>query len=281
LNDGQIQNPSVQSYIAARSQLGWRGFGFVHHSRTLFCRAVPNPNITIRNFFIAVRCWAWSCPPRSPSTIQRWWLCPPSSRPSSTPHRPCRSVFAAPPYNPSFVPSSSLRELRSKSSVHQTGIPTRVWNDAQGRSKLGGVAGLWGRRAHARASLWGWQRIAALPRGPHCSPRCCSLQVAAPPAVARSPRGEMMMMVLRRPAAERAASLQLLVAGVLTGSLRVAVQVRPHRSTHPQPLTTLPKVDTNCTALSLMPTIIGNTFAASLRTDICPQRKEARPRLTL
>jgi hypothetical protein len=42
----------------------------------------------------------------------------------------------------------------------------------------------------------------------------------------------MMMMVLRRPAAERAASLQLLVAGVLTGSLRVAVQVRPHRSTH-------------------------------------------------
>ena len=34
--------------------MGWRGFGFVHHSRTLFCRAVPNPNITIRNFFVAV-----------------------------------------------------------------------------------------------------------------------------------------------------------------------------------------------------------------------------------
>ena len=34
--------------------MDWRGFGFVHHSRTLFCRAVPNPNITIRNFFIAV-----------------------------------------------------------------------------------------------------------------------------------------------------------------------------------------------------------------------------------
>jgi hypothetical protein len=31
----------------------------------------------------------------------------------------------------------------------------------------------------------------------------------------------------------------------------------------------------NCTAPSLMPTIIGNTFAASLHTDICPQRKEA------
>jgi hypothetical protein len=31
-----------------------RGFGFVHHSRTRFCRAVPNPNLTIRNFLIAV-----------------------------------------------------------------------------------------------------------------------------------------------------------------------------------------------------------------------------------
>jgi hypothetical protein len=40
-------------------------------------------------------------------------------------------------------------------------------------------------------------------------------------------------------------------------------------------MTTLPKVDTSCTALSLMPTVIGNTFAASLRTDICPQRKES------
>ena len=32
----------------------WRGFGFGHHSRTIFCRAVPNPNLAIRNFFIAV-----------------------------------------------------------------------------------------------------------------------------------------------------------------------------------------------------------------------------------
>ena len=30
-----------------------------------------------------------------------------------------------------------------------------------------------------------------------------------------------------------------------------------------------------------MPTVIGNTFAASLNTDISPQRKEDRPRLTL
>jgi hypothetical protein len=31
-----------------------RGFGFVHHSRTLFCRAVPNLNLTTRTFFAAV-----------------------------------------------------------------------------------------------------------------------------------------------------------------------------------------------------------------------------------
>jgi hypothetical protein len=35
--------------------MGWRGFGFVHHSRTLFCRAVPNPNPTIRHFCIAAQ----------------------------------------------------------------------------------------------------------------------------------------------------------------------------------------------------------------------------------
>jgi hypothetical protein len=35
LNDGQIQNPSAQSYIAARSTTVPRGFGFVHHSRTV------------------------------------------------------------------------------------------------------------------------------------------------------------------------------------------------------------------------------------------------------
>jgi hypothetical protein len=35
--------------------MGWRGFGFVHRSRTVFCRAVPNPNLTIRNCCIAVQ----------------------------------------------------------------------------------------------------------------------------------------------------------------------------------------------------------------------------------
>jgi hypothetical protein len=32
-----------------------RGLRFVHHSRTILCRAVPKPQVTIRNFFIAVR----------------------------------------------------------------------------------------------------------------------------------------------------------------------------------------------------------------------------------
>jgi hypothetical protein len=31
-----------------------RGFGFAHHSRTIFCRAVPNPSDTIRHFCIGV-----------------------------------------------------------------------------------------------------------------------------------------------------------------------------------------------------------------------------------
>jgi hypothetical protein len=30
-----------------------RGFGFVHHSRAILYHQVPNPNITIRTFFIA------------------------------------------------------------------------------------------------------------------------------------------------------------------------------------------------------------------------------------
>jgi hypothetical protein len=35
-----------------------RGFGFVHHSIAILYHEVPNPNITIRNFFIAVgRAW--------------------------------------------------------------------------------------------------------------------------------------------------------------------------------------------------------------------------------
>jgi hypothetical protein len=54
-----------------------------------------------------------------------------------------------------------------------------------------------------------------------------------------------------------------------------AVEVRCRSLSHPLFKTALPKTDTKCTALSLTPTIIGNTFAASLRTDTCPQRKES------
>jgi hypothetical protein len=39
----------------------WRGFGFVHHSRSIFCHQVPNPNLTIRNFSIAVSGEAGEC----------------------------------------------------------------------------------------------------------------------------------------------------------------------------------------------------------------------------
>jgi hypothetical protein len=41
--------------------MDWRGFGFVHHSRAIFCRAVPNPNLTIRDFSIAVSGEAGEC----------------------------------------------------------------------------------------------------------------------------------------------------------------------------------------------------------------------------
>ena len=36
-----------------------RGFGFVHHSIAILYHQVPNPNITIRNFFIAILQAVW------------------------------------------------------------------------------------------------------------------------------------------------------------------------------------------------------------------------------
>ena len=50
------KKPSKTFGIVPLSNFVLRGFGFVHRSIAIFCRAVPNPNITIRNFFIAVRC---------------------------------------------------------------------------------------------------------------------------------------------------------------------------------------------------------------------------------
>jgi DNA segregation ATPase FtsK/SpoIIIE-like protein len=54
LNDGQIQNPSKLFWIVPLSNFAPRGFGFVHHSIAILYHEVPNPNISIRNFFIAV-----------------------------------------------------------------------------------------------------------------------------------------------------------------------------------------------------------------------------------
>jgi hypothetical protein len=54
LNDGRIQNPSNPFGIVPLSNFVSRGFGFVHHSIAILYHEVPNPNITIRNFLIAV-----------------------------------------------------------------------------------------------------------------------------------------------------------------------------------------------------------------------------------
>jgi hypothetical protein len=53
LNDGRIQNPSNPFGIVPISKFAQRGFGFVHHSMAILYHEVPNPNVTIRNFFIA------------------------------------------------------------------------------------------------------------------------------------------------------------------------------------------------------------------------------------
>jgi hypothetical protein len=55
LNDGQIQNPSNPFGIVPLSNFAPRGFGFVHHSIAILYHEVPNPNLTIRDFSIAVR----------------------------------------------------------------------------------------------------------------------------------------------------------------------------------------------------------------------------------
>jgi hypothetical protein len=101
--------------------MGWRGFGFVHHSKTILCRAVPNPNLTIRNFCIAVSpAPPPPAPARSPSGAPaaarpRWrpatafrsaaarsapaahWRPPapsPAARPAGTPRTRPRSAFS-------------------------------------------------------------------------------------------------------------------------------------------------------------------------------------------
>jgi hypothetical protein len=53
LNDGKIQNPSNPFGIVPLSNFVPRGFGFFHHSIAVLYHEVPNPNLTIRNFFVA------------------------------------------------------------------------------------------------------------------------------------------------------------------------------------------------------------------------------------
>jgi hypothetical protein len=54
LNDGQIPNRSNPFKIVPLSNFVPRGFGFVHPSIAILYHEVPNPNLTIRNFSIAV-----------------------------------------------------------------------------------------------------------------------------------------------------------------------------------------------------------------------------------
>jgi hypothetical protein len=49
LDDGQIPNPSARLPL---SNFVPRGFGFAHHSIAILYHQVPNPNLTIRNFWI-------------------------------------------------------------------------------------------------------------------------------------------------------------------------------------------------------------------------------------
>jgi hypothetical protein len=71
LNDGQIQNPSNPFGVVQLSNFALRGFGFVHQSMAILYHEVPNPNITIRNFFIAV----CARPPCWGSGLCAGWVC--------------------------------------------------------------------------------------------------------------------------------------------------------------------------------------------------------------
>jgi hypothetical protein len=63
--------------------------------------------------------------------------------------------------------------------------------------------------------------------------------------------------------------------GNATASADMRAPARPFSGSAPPGA---PKVDTNCTTPSLIPTVNGTRFSASIRTDTSPQRKEARPR---
>jgi hypothetical protein len=101
----------------------WRGFGFVHHSRTIFCHAVPNLSITIRNISIAV-----------PRRTQRQWPCERATLPwvpdtvgvlppISPQHRPQRPHLLTPTnsvHSEYGTSSSSCGEVMSSSASART-----------------------------------------------------------------------------------------------------------------------------------------------------------------
>jgi hypothetical protein len=115
LNDGRIQNPSNPFGIVPLSNFVPRGFGFVHHSIAILYHEVPNPYLTIRDFFIAVprpgpRTGSAAASWRPP-TVPRWPACSPAPRSTrATPPAPPRSPPPPPctPTGPAISPSKVL-----------------------------------------------------------------------------------------------------------------------------------------------------------------------------
>jgi hypothetical protein len=93
--DFPLHDCSPYSHVHVRR----RHLGFVHRPRTLFCRPVPNPNITIRNFCAAVRCFDYAPSTSATSPVRRvfpgWGHCRLKSRFAFTWLTWCSSVGAA------------------------------------------------------------------------------------------------------------------------------------------------------------------------------------------
>jgi hypothetical protein len=155
--------------------MGWRGFGFVHHSRTIFCRAVPNPDITIRKFCIAVPPWAR----KAPASLTAYALsnsritCAPRQETPNSEHlsfagkinqdgRPCCSrMGVCAPVNPtgtSRTNRATALALFSSLAAFQTLSDTHTharFSSQRGHlaGHLGGERSLHGQLRHASPSL--------------------------------------------------------------------------------------------------------------------------------
>jgi hypothetical protein len=121
-----------------------RGFGFVHHSIAILYHEVPNPNLTIRNFFIAVPQApssnpSWPCPPR-PCCLPR--LPPPHSAATCTATTSPSSARPSPMRRRSPTPSGRrrcLRRPRSQSHHRPTtsATSTTAWTRRRRRRRRG------------------------------------------------------------------------------------------------------------------------------------------------